>query len=408
LLKDQSGEYNRVARFLNRLQDCLFMLRHDALLQPRFALLAEAEGAPNVWTVLSDNALLIALFLLFLAAIIGVILQQRRRDRCLKLLQDYHVSWHSKLGAMLWGDLLVFPKALELEFDTPYENSKGIVKNSALLYQAHFEATQLLVRVPDGLSDDETRQRARQMRRCFRPGIVRRLIRWLRNLLFTLRDAMAQAMTLILGQLAKAKPDNTVLTQERGQVEKIGQTLLGVGGNAFEAILERHIGKQVVIRMKMPGGDAAPMVELVGALAEYTADFYAVFGVSDKPVVDQTLHFAESGEQAGLNVVRSAGRVEITVTDKQIHVLRAVSSDHEHLDLQVAVVPGSRIGLALVGDGPIEVVACVPPAVDVVVPRVMSDVLFGSCELQDEVGQDARKRDAKLSAAPSVVIEEAN
>ncbi len=375
---------------------------HFVLSMQPLLFLAEAQAdAPSIWQVLSDNALLIALLFLFLAAIIGVILQQRRRDRCLKLFKDYHVCWHSRTGDILWGDLLVYPKAIELLFDTPYENRQGIVKNSALLYQAHFESTQLLVRVPQGLSDREAWQRRRPMKRCFRPSLPRRIIRWFRNLLFTLRDAVAQALSLVLGQIAKSRPGDSVLAQKKGQVEKIGQTLLGVGGNAFEAILERHIGRRVVLRVKMPGDEKAPTLEFAGALAEYTSEYYAVFGVDHEKGQTYTIEVDEAGrEELGLKIDRQPDRIRITVTDKQPHVIHVVQSERSELKLEIAVMPGCSISLSLPGSGQTSVQTSVPASLDLVVPRIYSDVLFGG-------GEKTTLESHATTAAPSVLIEDA-
>ncbi len=79
----------------------------------------------------------ITLGIIFISAIFGAIIKRRQRDRCLRLLDDFHVTLEMTTGRVIWGDLKVFPQGLELVYDAPYATQQGIVKAGALPGEQH-------------------------------------------------------------------------------------------------------------------------------------------------------------------------------------------------------------------------------------------------------------------------------
>ena len=76
-------------------------------------------------------------------------------------------------------------------------------------------------------------------------------------------------MGTLIGQLSKANR-GTALPSYKGGLEQIGQTLLGAAGNAYEPILERHIGKPVVLQLACPSLGESKSIEIPGFLVDYS------------------------------------------------------------------------------------------------------------------------------------------
>src|SRR5690606_27692218 len=115
------------------------------------------------------------------------------------------------------------------------------------------------------------------------PSVLRRSGRWLSNVLNIFRDAILNTLALFLGRLtgkgsivAAAKTQSQSITQLSGSI-------LGAASNAYEPLLERHLGRPVVLEINLPESFGARRVEFAGYLVEYNAHFVAVFAKSQEP-----------------------------------------------------------------------------------------------------------------------------
>jgi len=190
--------------------------------------------ATSIWQLLIENALGLTVVMIFMCAAIGAITRRRKKDKCLKLFHDHHVTLLTKKGMALWGDLGVYSQGLELHFDSLHKNRRGIEKGSALIYSHDVKNLFGLCRVDGALTEKEKQQRVVQVKRTFQPGILRRFRRSVVNLVNTFRDAFTQAFNAILAAVAKSKPGGVAGTK---QSKEIGQTLIG-SSNAYEPLLE--------------------------------------------------------------------------------------------------------------------------------------------------------------------------
>ena len=107
----------------------------------------------------------------------------------------------------------------------------------------------------------------------FRPGPFRRGVRSLRNWVGTVQDAFGQAIGVFIGQVQKS---NAVLKTQKGSVQNFGNQIIGITGNAWEPMLERLLGKPVVVELQTDTMTDGPMV-LSGYLAEYSSKYIALF-----------------------------------------------------------------------------------------------------------------------------------
>ncbi|MEX0653026.1 MAG: hypothetical protein WD534_14510 [Phycisphaeraceae bacterium] len=361
-------------------------------------LAQEAAAAPPDpwWHLLFNNIFGLTILFIFLTAIIGVVVKLRRKDKCLKLLHDFHVSYLTTAGKVAWGDLVVYSQGIELSFDKPHTTRRGLVKSSAMVYETEMGNYLALCRVEDGLTDKEKRQRQRQIRRSFRPGILRRFLRWLRNIINTLRDAFNKAFTAILGQLARARPDSELLTTQQANVNLIGQDLLLAAGNAYEPILEAHIGRPVILKLASTIEPTSHVVELPGYLVDYTDRFVAVFNVEHAPLETIELTLTETTERGNVKVALDGHDVLVTCTGPEVIVVRSYEAGEARKKLAVPLLPGCT--LRLWRPGP-EVSAHLTlertRQIDVVCPRSIATIHFGA-----DPHERGRLREGWLGMAP--------
>ncbi len=345
--------------------------------------LAQASPVPMApptkpwWQILLENGLALTLLFIFLVAVVGVIFRLRRKDKCLKLLSGHHVSYLDTAGRSVWGDLVVYSQGLELRFDVPHTTRQGLNKSSALIYEKELANCLAVCRLDGALTEDERRRRQRQIRHSFRPGLMRRTIRWMRNILNTLRDAFSKAMSAILGQLARARPGSSVLATQQAQVDEIGQTLLGAAGNAYEPLLEAHIGKPVVLRIASTIEPTQQPVELPGYLVDYSDRFIAVFNVEHEPIERIELELTESVEQAGIKAELRDDEAVITCTGPEALVVARAGMDETSCELAVPLLPGCAVSLSRQSGQAVKLTLQRTHRLDVVCPRAIASVYFG-------------------------------
>lgn len=340
------------------------------------AVLALQSG--SWWQVLLDNALGITILVIFLAAVIIALINAWWRDKCLKLLDDYHVTYLQLDGTPTWGDLTVFSRGIELRFDAPYVTRRGLIKSSALIYEEDLAQCLAICRTSFALSEREQQLRTEQVTRTFNPGRLRRLLRWIRNVINTLRDAILKSIGAIVGQLSKVKPG---LAEGRTEVERLGETLLSRVGRAYEPLLEAHIGRPVILRLRRPGAQPSDKpIELPGYLVEYTDRYVAVFNVQHAAQQSADVQVDGGAEQPGLRVARSDDAVHIECTGPEAVVVRHARLGERTYDLDVVLLPGCRLSLTCERSCPASVRVDWTQRLDIVCPRSLARIDFGSDE----------------------------
>ena len=381
-------------------------LIHAALAQIDAPAVEVTAAPPDPWWhLLVEQAFAVTLLFIFLTAIVALIVNQRRRDKCLKLMHGYRATVLDTANQALWGSIRVLPKAMEVIFDKPYITRRGVVKSSALIYEPHLANLVALLRYGPGLDEDEQRRRLRQVRRTFRPNVLHRAKRSIRNVLNTLRDAFAKALSAVIGQLARTGQSAT-LAQQQSSVDQIGQTLLGAVGNAYEPLLERHIGRPVVLQLKSPLAGDAPAMDVPGYLADYTDKHVAVFNPVHRAEREYELTLEAGTELPGVSIVLEADRVEVRATGPGPVVVRRVEADGTAADVDAVVLQGSALRLPRSGPSAVKLSLAVAARVDVVCPRALATVLFGgegdplaSSVAPGAAAERATRRDAGLAPA---------
>lgn len=214
---------------------------------------------------------------IFLSAIVSAFIRARQRDDCLKLIDDHFITLVMKDGSTVWGDLRVFGRGLQLRYLAPHRTRRGLVKKGYLLYQKEMGEVLAACRFTGQLTPREAAERRQQIERTFDPKFWGRLKRGWRNTYNTLRDAFTRALGKVIGRVVQVS-ESKVLSEGQKDVEGVGKELLQAAGDAYEPMLEAHIGHPVVVELTPPGG-GSDRVEIGGYLAEYTEHFIALFNV---------------------------------------------------------------------------------------------------------------------------------
>ena len=337
-----------------------------------------------VWA--AEHALALTVFLIFGSAILSAVLTQWRRDKCLKLLWGDHATIAKLDGTVLWGDLVVYPEALELTFDAPFVTSRGLVKSGVLLPKADVAGVHLVARSEAGLTPEESAHRKKQIRRTFRPNLLRRWLRVGRNLVNTLRDAFAKAFSAILSAVTR-NPQAAAIADQKSGVENIGQQLIGAAGNAYDPMLEAHVGRPVVVSLLCPGlskPETPVRVDVPGYLVDYTEAWIAVFNVDHAPLetLELRLQLGEDADRPGrLRVSRgSDGRVVVQNPGPAFLLVRGLDGS----ELDAVVPPGGSLhltGAAAAAAASIRL--DVTERLDLVIPRGQVIVRHGGDREQD-------------------------
>jgi hypothetical protein len=271
---------------------------------------------PAVWNILSQNPpaattgpdaatiFYVTILLIFVTAIITTVATKWSRDKALKFFHGYHVTVERSRGQTSWGKLRVFPTGIELVFDHPYIDPRGLKKTSYLMYGPEMDQQLLsLFRYHDELDEAAQKQRQTQIDRTFNPGPLKRTMRGLRNFVNTLRDAFNAAIAAIVGQYQRLNPIAAPVLSQPGagqNVTQLGQTLIGrVAANAYEPLLEQYIGRPVILDVVDPLDPNNATVQYAGYLADYTQQFVALFNVehTTEREIEITLPDVDHGER---------------------------------------------------------------------------------------------------------------
>ena len=237
-----------------------------------------------------------------------------------------------------------------------------------------------------GLTDEERRGREEQIRRSFHPGVLRRLWRWIRNLTNTLRDAINNTLSMFVGRMTKTGAAGGAIHSQKGRLSEVGSTFIAMAGNAYEPLLERHIGKPVILELLSPGAAAPACSEIPGYLVDYSNEFIAVFSLSHEPLEQMSIAVVETIEQEGVRIEPSASEFVITCTGQDPLVVHKMTSGDQSVDLAVVLMCGKSLHLARGSDEPVSFDIERTRQIDIVCPRSRARIRFGS-----DTGRTGRK-----------------
>lgn len=216
-----------------------------------------------------DNFLFISIILVFLTATIGTVARRRRKDRVLKDLEDFHVTAKRHTKADIWGAVKVYSNGLEFSFPEPYENRRGNLASSCLIYKSEYSEIVGLFRFHDELNESHKNRRIQQVKAVVNKHWYVVLGRKISNFLNTFRDAINESM----GMLLKHSKTRSIYTGTDRQLEELSSTATGLLSEAYDPILEEHIGDPVILEQILDN----EKVEYSGVLCEYSDSWICLY-----------------------------------------------------------------------------------------------------------------------------------
>ena len=284
--------------------------------------------------------------------------------------EDFHITLAEKGGDLTWGTLTVYATGIELLYAEPVRTPEGHVERSYLLYKDQYAAIDALYRYPGALSEENRNRRAQIMRRTAQPGIWGRLKRRLLNWMAMVRDAVLQAVSLLIGAAKTYKPGAVILSKQEQPLKTLSKEIVGYAGNAYDPLLERHLFRRVVLEVSI--GDQR--YNFCGWLREYTSAFIELIDAELRhdQAAHQVLYKLHPGSTVldGVEVSIQHGKLCIQNHAHQLIYVDRVESPVFRKPLKALVPPHYLADLHLPEPTEeISVYVGIADKVDIVVPR---------------------------------------
>ena len=245
----------------------------------------------------------ITVIFIVLSTFVAAFIRRRKRDKCLKDFSDNMVTLEETAGKIIWGKLRVENTGLELVYPAKQKDEDGHDEASYILYKYEYPNIQALIRFHEQLSENNKKERDKELEKTYHPGLLRRLKRKIQNIFKTIRDSVVEVVNLLISRAKKTTGVGATLTSQDKYVTQMKQELMGSVGTSFEPLLERHIGKKIVLAMLK--GDK--IFEHCGVLKEYTAEFVEIMDVDYKVKQDEPAKRADLVVPRKYGIVRHLG-----------------------------------------------------------------------------------------------------
>ncbi|MCK4233042.1 hypothetical protein KAX75_01320 [candidate division WOR-3 bacterium] len=249
-----------------------------------------------------DTFAITVIFIIVVAVVVAFI-KGRSRDKCLIDFSGNLVTIEEITGKIIWGKLRVESTGLELDYSTKHKDKDGHEKKSYILYKQEYPNIRALIRYHDELDEPSKKERDEELKKTYHPTAIRKLKRKIQNFFNTARDSVLEAINLLIGQAKRTAPGGAILTSQDKSISKMKQELKVSMETAYEPLLERHIGKKVILELTK--GDK--IFEYQGIFKDYTVGFIELMDVDYRIKEDQPVRKADLVVPRGYGIIRHLG-----------------------------------------------------------------------------------------------------
>ena len=313
---------------------------------------------------LVDWSLIATIGVIFAVTLVGAYLRSSRRDSCLKSFEGYHVTLERSNGKIIWGVMDLEATGFELMYRDTVQDANH-VESSYVMYSTEFEDIQAIYRYVDDLNEADRVRRQRELKRHFNPGLFLRLLRKTQYFFSLANDSMTEVLGMIMGRLRR--PAGRYITDASDQhLQRLSSEVVGSVGGQFDPILERLVGKKVVVDLWE--GDVRH--EHVAIFKDYSSDFYELLDVQFPQNRALEIGVHQELEHSGMSLVCDEGILRVTNHTKLPVLLQSIRMNGEEEMLNVVVDGGESLQLhpdQLVDHA--ELTVRVVREVDMIVPR---------------------------------------
>ena len=121
---------------------------------------------------------------------------------------------------------------------------------------------------------ENQKKREEEIRKTYHPNLRRRVMRRIRNTCNLMRDAFGQAISVFIGQIKRTSGSSFIQSQD-ARLTTTAQQLISYGNSAYEPILEKYIGRKIIVELPEESGHT----EYCGILKFYTEAFLSILDV---------------------------------------------------------------------------------------------------------------------------------
>jgi tetratricopeptide (TPR) repeat protein len=248
---------------------------------------------------------------IFFSAFVAALLKQRSKDRVLSHFHNYHVTLEKKDDRLIWGEMHVFPAAVELEYAYDWLDEQGHIETSYILYKNEFRDIQGIYRYVDELNEEQRARRDKDVERSFHPGPLRLLARKSRNFMNAASDSFYALVQMFLREVRVG--GERLGTYGTMQLKRLGKSAIGYAGTSFDPVLETYIGEKVVVEVV----EDTTLSEIVGVLKDYTSEYLEILNVQ-RPESEQV-------ELTGDEMRKLERNVRLSLQDRDLHIKNLTS-----------------------------------------------------------------------------------
>jgi hypothetical protein len=212
----------------------------------------------------------LTIIIIFATGITISVLRTTVKDPCLKDFRKDSSIILTKNEKPVFGKLELKSSGLILHYHEPYQSADHY-ESSFIIYKSEFAAIKNVIRIVNDL--DETESRRRNMRSLLiKKSFFSTIRRFLRNVFALLRDSLVDTFRLFVG---RTSPKSSVLSSGGTYINKVGESFVDYVGNAYDPILEKLIGRKIVVEISENG----QWREFTGILRNYSKDFLEVLSI---------------------------------------------------------------------------------------------------------------------------------
>jgi hypothetical protein len=215
----------------------------------------------------------ITIIFIVLSTITGAFIKGRSKDKCLINLSGYPVTLQKADGKTIWGNLRVENSGIELVYSKPHLDEEGHTESSYILYKNEYDQIKTIIRYAGDLDPALAKKREASLEKTKKPNRIFKLSRRIRNFFGTVRDSLMEVVGLAMGRIKTSTAGQVMQGQDK-YVTQMQQQAIGAITNSYEPILERYLGKKIVLSIVEEGKKK----EYPGILKEYTTSFIEVMG----------------------------------------------------------------------------------------------------------------------------------
>jgi small nuclear ribonucleoprotein (snRNP)-like protein len=222
------------------------------------------------------DSLTLTIIFIVASTVVGAFIKGRMRDKCLLDLADNFVNIEFKDGKVIWGILEVEATGIELKYKQRYlDKQDNHIETSYVIYKNEYPNIQCIIRFLNDMDDRNKKRRSNLLSQIRNRKGLTGLRRKIRNFFATVRDSVMEVMNLLMGRMRQFTPVARVLSGQDKYVSQMQEGVFSSFSTSYEPLLEKHLGKKVILALFQEGNK----IEYAGVLKGYTAEFLELMDV---------------------------------------------------------------------------------------------------------------------------------